>query len=60
MTANEQAIHNARIAWNALSKDERKIIVRWLALSPSRDMFCQIMTEDGNCPIKKIKYEKVY
>lgn len=58
MTANEQTIHNARMAWNALTQAERKIIVRWLALSPSRDLFCQIMIEDGNCPIKKLSMRR--
>lgn len=53
MTNSEQAIHNARIAWNALSHEERKVIVRWLALSPSRELFCKIMCDDGNCPKEK-------
>lgn len=60
MTESEQAIHNARIAWNALSKKEREVIVRWLALSPSRELFCQIVQSDGNCPMKKFKNEKEY
>ncbi len=53
MTENEQAIHNARIAWNALSREERKVIVRWLALSEgAREVFCRIVREDGNCAKK--------
>jgi len=59
MTESEQAIHNARIAWNALSKKEREVIIRWLALSPSRELFCQIVKSDGNCQVERFD-EKEY
>lgn len=46
----EQTVHEARLTWNKLDQDVRKVIVRWLALDvAARKLFCKIVCGDGNC-----------